>query len=448
MKETQVTTAITQTSDDIAGQLTYEDYKVRARGPEAILAVQRELERVRVAKEDWLVPTKAMRFHHQRPYHVDADTMTGDAWGSVVASLDLTEGEHPRTQFDISNGSHAQLAEKLGITPAYGRRMQAEAPELLAKNLNWWAERDGRRFLARTLDGNLRAVLSDKFRILDSAPLLMHGLETVQEVGGIVTGVDLTPDRFMLRAMVPDWAERIERQKKLAGDMNQGLVMDGADDNGGIRYSPTDAHVKPLGLKGNKRLRDIGFQEDTLIPGIVLSNSETGRGSVRVEPVCWRVYCSNTAVFGQSLTRAHLGPRHELEGLMSDETISAENQALWLGIRDVIRNTFDREAFQKLVAKFGQADREQLVEPDAAVTRVVDEYDLPQDRKQTIINALITEGDPTMFGLVNALTSIGRDETDPQAALEYERLGGKLLVDGAEKVGIKTKVALRHVAQS
>jgi hypothetical protein len=401
---------------------------IRAKSPEAIGKVIQRLDAIKASKKDYLAPAKALRFIGSKDDGIHAEL---DPSGTV--------GFLPPLQFGIRKRAHIQLAAKLGIHGHYARRMREEAPDLLATNLNYWAEQDNRQVLVRTLDGDIRALLSDRYRMLDSASLFYHGYEAVKEVGGTVVQVDLTDDSFYLRALVPDWEERIERAKGLArAASGEGSMFDGFDDRGGIHYSPVDA---PIGERkaggGNQALRDAGRQNDTFVPGIVISNSETGMGSVRVEPIAFQPYCTNTAIFGESLTRAHLGPKHDLQGLLSDETIDAENKALWLGIRDVIKATFDRDAFKAMVAKFSAADHEQLEEPTKAVEQVVDHYDLSAETKERIYNEMITEGDATVFGLVNALTAIGRDEPNPERAVEFERQGADLLDKGRELVAVR-----------
>lgn len=406
---------------------------VRAKSPEEIARVMQRIETIKLSKKDYIAPARRLSF---RANFDDDAQPTG-----VSASLDLGQVDGamhmPPMSFGIRPRAHSQLAQKLGIHGHYARRMRDEAPDLLATNLNYWAEREPKDYLVRTLDGDVRAMLSPGYRILDSSTLAFHAFDTCREVGAQVVQLDLTDDNFYLRALVPDWAERIDRAKTLARSSGGSLFQD-FDDRGGIHKSPVDAPIgQATGQGGNSALRASGFQDDTLVPGIVISNSETGQGSVRVDACAFRPYCRNTAIFGDSFARAHLGPKHELQGILSDETIDAENQALWLQIRDVIRATFDRDAFRLMVEKFSLADGEVLESPVKAVEQVADHYDLPEAMKQRILDEIITEGDPTTFGLVNALTAIARDEENPTTAVELERHGADLLDKGRELVAIR-----------
>jgi len=84
-------------------------------------------------------------------------------------------------RYGITPLARRQLAEKLKIPHAYFERMRTEQPELLDRNVNAWLEREeGERQLLRTLDGKVRAVLSERYRRPDNYDLLEHVLPTLQ----------------------------------------------------------------------------------------------------------------------------------------------------------------------------------------------------------------------------------------------------------------------------
>ena len=261
-------------------------------------------------------------------------------------------------------------------------------------------------------------------------------------MNGSIIGLDLTEDSFYMRVVIGEWAEKIERAKVLTRELSRshahGNLFDGAGDSGGIRKSPVNAHIKPLnsGIT-NMALREVGYRDDTLVPFLVIRNSETGQGSVGVQGGCMRPYCLNCAIVGEQFLKAHLGPRHDYNGILSSATVNAENEALFGSVRDIITATLDRDKFKTLVQQFGTADSLKLANPTAAVEKVVDTYDLADDVKQAIFNELISEGDDTVFGLVQACTATARDFTSPDAAIALERIGGELLERAPQLVEIR-----------
>jgi hypothetical protein len=62
----------------------------------------------------------------------------------------------------------------------YLRRMQAEAPKLLASNVNHWFKETPERRMVRTLDGNIRAFLSDRYMRVDNTDVAEAVLPVLQ----------------------------------------------------------------------------------------------------------------------------------------------------------------------------------------------------------------------------------------------------------------------------
>lgn len=357
--------------------------------------------------------------------------------------LKMTSPDGDAALFSMMNRAHQQLATKLGITAPYYRRMQAEAPGLLAVNVNHWLTNgDEAQVMLRTMRGSVRAILSNRYRVMDNADIAFNTIDIIQNAGAKVVKMDITPDKMFIRALVPDWAERIAFQQKAVRTVGGGL-FDGGSDQGRIHYSPLDAHSQVVTGNSavNDAIRNLGYKEDWMIPGITISNSETGQGRFKIEQSLFRVYCLNTAVFGESLTKTHLGSIQEIEGLLSEATRAAGDAHLWGTVRDLTRATFNREQFHDLVAKFGTATKERLDNPVKAVETIINHYSLPTSLQEKVLNSIMGAGEdktlsPTTFGLVNAITEIGRDEPNPERAIEFERLGGELLDTTRELVAV------------
>jgi hypothetical protein len=77
----------------------------------------------------------------------------------------------PRCRYGVTPLARRQLADKLKIPYAYFERMRTEQPVLLDRNVNTWLQSDDDRRMIRTLDGNVRAVLSERYRRLDNFDL-------------------------------------------------------------------------------------------------------------------------------------------------------------------------------------------------------------------------------------------------------------------------------------
>ena len=132
----------------------------------SLVSLAQELERQLETKHDMVVPSSLMRCHT-------------DEGGSCKMMIEATDGVE---RYGITNLARRQLAEKLKIPFAYFERMRAEQPALLDRNVNTWLQSDGERRLVRTLDGNVRAVLSDRYRRLDNYDLAENVLPILQRL--------------------------------------------------------------------------------------------------------------------------------------------------------------------------------------------------------------------------------------------------------------------------
>lgn len=79
--------------------------------------------------------------------------------------------------FPLTEWTHSQMAEKLEIPKRYYDRMRnAGKTELLVENVNAWLGGKERR-LVRILDGRIRAILSDRYRIMDNYDVVFLALD-------------------------------------------------------------------------------------------------------------------------------------------------------------------------------------------------------------------------------------------------------------------------------
>ena len=82
--------------------------------------------------------------------------------------------------------------------------MRTEQPQLLDRNVNTWLQSDGDRRMIRTLDGQVRAVLSDRYRRLDNFDLAENVLPILQRLEGArFESVELTETKMYLKVITP-----------------------------------------------------------------------------------------------------------------------------------------------------------------------------------------------------------------------------------------------------
>jgi len=208
----------------------------------------------------------------------------------------LVLGVYNAGKWPLTEWAHLQLAEKTGIPKRYYDKMrEARKFELLADNVNAWLQ--GERRLIRILDGKVRAILSDRYRIIDNYDLVFLALDEFQKKETIgIYRIDLTETMLYIKAI-------------------------------------------------DRTLTDIIKEQDIVYGGLVIRNSEVGASALRIEPFIFRRVCSNGLILPKILKKIHLERQiTEIDDInWSDETKELEDKAFWSKVRDVIRATFDRQ---------------------------------------------------------------------------------------------------------
>lgn len=332
-----------------------------------------ELDRQATAKRDFIAPTRELEM---------IDGANGTA--SVAASPRLTLRVNGHGQFGITETAHEQLAGRLAIPKPYYDRMRSNAPELLRTNVNHWFKAQPEKRMVRTLDGNARAFLSDRYRPLDNYDLAETVIPTLTANGCRIESSALTERRLYIKAVT----ERITLEVK-KGDIVQA--------------------------------------------GIVISNSEIGAGSVKVEPMIFRLVCLNGMIANDAAMRKyHVGRSGDAgdlaEEFFKDSTRQADDRAFWLKVRDVVEGAFKRDIFERIVQRMKLASEIEIQgNPVEVVEVMAKKYTLNEGEKTGVLRHLIKGGDLTQWGLVNAITRHSQDVEQYDRATELERLGGAVL---------------------
>lgn len=316
--------------------------------------------------------------------------------------------------FGIQPYAHKQFADVLGIPGRYYERMRVEQPALLAANLNTWLKADPEnKRMIRTLDGKVRAVLSPKFRPLDNFDLAQAVLPKLFAMRTQVVSAELTETRMYIKAILPD----------LSDTLPDGMLWG-------------SAHNRIAEYNGN--------EPGKLVSAIVISNSEVGAGTLRVEPSVFTTWCTNLAILkSAAMKKYHVGRSAEVTDnweLYRDETRAADDRAFFLKVADVTESAFNPEMFRAAVAQLRDATRDQIVsrELPKVVEATVRELALPVSVSGSILTYLAQGGDLSKWGLASAVTATANNFEDYEGATALERAGGEIL---AMSGGQWTKIA-------
>lgn len=299
--------------------------------------------------------------------------------------------------FGIQKLAHRQLSEFTGIPAKYYDVMQERAPDLLAANVNrWLTDHNGTKRMVRTLDGQVRAFVSEKYRPLENAELIEAVVPPIMQMGLTIMSCQLTETRLYLKAVDP----RIERDIP----------------------------------KGGGKMGDGGHTIfDTVSPGIVISNSEVGLGMLSIETGVWTRACTNMAIFAQrSMRKYHVGGKSDLsEGiteLLSDKTKRITDAAVWSQAADVVRGAFDQARFDAALEEVrGMSEQKITGDVPSVVEVAAKQLGLADGERRSVLQHLIEGGDLSRYGLFNAITRTAEDLDDYDRATQFERLGGQII---------------------
>lgn len=316
-------------------------------------------------------------------------------------SLPVVQMEDKKTPriFGLNDVAHEQLADFVGIPMQYYRRLRDKAPDLLSNEVNRWLLQDHAddTRMVRTLDGKVRALLSDKYRPLENEDLMEAVLPVLKEHDMDILSCDVTDQRLYIKAV------------------NKGIHKD-----------------VPTG----RRLGDGSHTVfDTVSPAIVVSNSEVGRGSVLVEGGIWTKMCTNMCAFGASMRKFHTGSKAELSddayAVLSPETRRLTDAALWAQVRDLVKAALDHGRFEANLAKLTAAAGDHIPKKSdipTVIELVARKVGLSEGERNGVLACLIEDGDLSRYGIHSAVTRFSQDrEMSYDRSSELEKAGGKII---------------------
>ena len=168
---------------------------------------------------------------------------------------------------------------------------------------------------------------------------------------------------------------------------------------------------------------------DIVQAGIMISNSETGLGAVNIQPLIYRLVCSNGMVVNEAGTRrAHIGRVNTTDvnfALYSQQTLDAEDRAFVLKIQDTVRAAVDEARFSTVLERMRESKQAQLNTQDlpGLVKLAGSSFGILEEEGKGILQHLIEDGDFTLYGLANAVTRFSQDVESYDRATKLEEIG-------------------------
>lgn len=325
-------------------------------------------------KQDYIAPTE------QSTMQVQSDK-------TVVLEIPNPQGsqhalDEGRISLPILPIAHEQIGARLNIPRAYYQRMQSEAPDLLATNVNAWFRKSPEKRMVRTLGGDVRAFLSNRYNRIENEEIAEVVLPILADIPDVkIVSAEITERRMYIQALSP----------RIVGEVKKG---------------------------------------DVVQAGVVISNSEVGMGAVSISPLVFRLVCLNGMIANDGKLRAnHVGGRiEETEALYADDTRKADDRAILLKVRDHVRAAVDQVAFaRRIEAMAGLTTIKITGNPDRAVEVLAKKVGATEGERSGILRALIEGADLSAWGMLNAITAQAHAASTYDRSVEFETMGGHLL---------------------
>lgn len=334
-----------------------------------------EIMRQSQAKADYLVNTENLHM----------ETCDG------APTLRLLDGGIDRVEpLDILPTAHRQMGDHLGIPRKYYDRMREENIGLLAHNVNTWLRQKPEQRMIRTIDGRARAFLSNRYRRIDNIDIARITLPIIQEIpDAIYESCNLSDDYMYIKVVNP----------KLTAEVVPG---------------------------------------DIVQAGVVISNSETGQGAVCVQPLIYRLVCSNGMTVNEARTRRnHVGRVSSADEnllIYSQATLEADDKAFIMKVQDTVRAAVDEARFARIVDTLRESSEKKLNTADipSVVKLASSSFGITEAESDGVFNHLIQDADYTLYGLANAVTRYSQDVESYDRASKLEEIGYQIITMSPE----------------
>jgi len=320
-----------------------------------------KIERNRLLKKDFIASTDMLSVN-----------VTGEG-----AMLEIPD----HGAFPIRPLAHDQIGTHAGIPAKYYDRMLAEAPDLLATNVNTWFRKNPSKRMVRTLDKHARSFNSNSYRRIENEQIAEAVIPVLRELPGIqIVSSDVTERKLYIHFIVPT----------IEGEVKKG---------------------------------------DVVQVGGIISNSEVGCGSVSVAGLAWRLICLNGMKTGDAFRRAHAGKQiDDNEELWASDTRHADDAALMLKVRDMVKAVVDETRFRATINKMkelaGVKVTGNVVQAVEVLSSVVS---ITEVERSGVLRSLIEGNDLSAWGVANAVTAQAHAATSYDRAVDLEAFGGQLL---------------------
>ena len=318
---------------------------------------------VNTVPQDALVAGRALTF---QPSETDVQVLFGD-------------GAEPKP---IHDNAFRQMCSKAGLPLKFGDALRTGEEwerELLAHNLTEIHNRQDRRHFMRSVKGEVRACLSDRYAPYNSPEIVDAIVGEFQKLGVVPLSCRATDTRWSLKGVLP------------------------------MVFEP--------------------FADEIMTYGLDIQNSDYGNGAFHVRLFGNRVMCTNLMTTEDGLRKVHLGGRLSDDFTFSQETYQLNSAALISATKDTVAGLLGPGKIDEMNQVIVEAHESSL--SWAAAKRKLGKLTKTETEKvqeafegNDVMNLPPNE---TRWRLSNAISWLGVNTENQDRALDLQRIAGEVI---------------------
>jgi hypothetical protein len=293
-------------------------------------------------------------------------------------------------QYTLHDNAVGQLADKMNIPSRYlknlasGDEWQRKLAATVLNEHSGWTQRA--RVLVRSVGEEVRAVLSDSYRRLNSVDIITAFIQEAGQQGAVIA------DAYMSDTKI--WTETI---------------------------LPTPITI-PTKKNGNI----------VIFAGARFSTSDYGDGAVDMRAFLMNGACTNGMVRESVMKQVHLGSKLPDNLQLSQRTYELDTKTTVSAVRDLTKGLFSKDSLmQKAIEIQGASEID--VDFDKELKRLV-KGGLQKSEADSVEKILLkndpadgVQGGATLWKLTQGLTAFARDIENPRRSREIHEISGALL---------------------
>lgn len=347
-------------------------------GEERIKPILDTIEKEGSMMHDFIAPlgkSNIIRFESNGSLKLDASTSEGDT--------------RVYRKYKLHTHAVGQAGEKLGIPTGYIKKLALGDKwqrDLAADVLNRHSQfTDRRKILVRSVGDEVRGILSDHYRRLDTSKIYSVFFKECIKQGAHIIDAHADATRTYCETIYPK------------------VISVPTEKNGTVH----------------------------MVFGLRISNSDFGDGALQLQAYNMQVVCLNGMTRDNMLRQIHLGRQLPDDLSLSDRTYELDTETQSSLIGDLVSNSFSADNIQRQ-ARIIQLASEREVNLNSEIVNLK-KSGLFKHEVDEIEDVLVAskrsdgvQGEGTLWKLSQAVTAVARDQENKRRQREIEEISGKL----------------------